>query len=125
MGGNKSKTKLIKTTDADFKLNGVTKAAILYAELGADVTESMVKLFTNKELKRLKSALKNLKVYNVKQEIAVLQQALNYGETKGIAPKIKKPESSVESQTARFRSSANSDPGSMASLIRSWISSEK
>ena len=125
MGGNKSKTKLIKTTDSDFKLNGVTKAAILYAELGADVTESMVKLFTNKELKRLKSALKNLKIYNVKQEIAVLQQALNYGETKGIVPKKQKPQSSVESQTARFRSSANSDPDSMAALIRSWISNEK
>ena len=125
MGGKNTKVKLIKTTNSDFALDGVTKAAILYAELGADITEPMMQLFTGKEIKRLKSALKKLRTYNVKQEIAVLEQALAYGERKGIAPKIQRPKSNLENKTNQFRSSADTDPGSMAALIRSWISTGK
>jgi len=125
MMGSKSNQKLIKTTEAVSSLDGATKAAMLYAELGADVTEPMLSLFTNKEIKRLKSALKRLRTYNVRQEIVVLEQALDYGERKGIVPKTKKPESTLETRASQLRSSAGSDPSSMAALIRSWISNEK
>lgn len=125
MMGSKSKPNLIKTTEPVPNLDGATKAAMLYAELGTDVTEPMLQLFTNKEIKRLKSALKHLRTYNVRQEIVVLEQALDYGERKGIVPKTQKPKSTLENRASQLRSSAGSDPSSMAALIRSWISNEK
>ena len=116
---------MIKTTQENLPVNGATKAAILYAELGADVTQSMVGFFSNKELKQLKLSLKKLMTYDVRQEISVLEEALDYGEKKGSAPKKQTPKSTMENQASNFRSSASSDPSSMAALIRTWISSEK
>ena len=125
MNAKNTKPNLIKTTQENLPVNGATKAAILYAELGADVTQSMVGFFSNKELKQLKLSLKKLMTYDVRQEISVLEEALDYGEKKGIAPKKQTPKSTMENQASNFRSSASSDPSSMAALIRTWISSEK
>jgi hypothetical protein len=113
---------MIKTTSP---MTGEKRAAILFTELGSSVTDSMLPLFTNRELHRLRKAVKNMGPYNVRDDIIVLQRALAYGASKGLVPQNVPTDSSVKQRSSELRSAANNDPSSMASLIRSWISEDE
>lgn len=61
------------------RLTGRDKIAVFMASLGVVNTKGLMKYFSTSELKRIRLALKKVKVYNSGREIRVLEEAVRYG----------------------------------------------
>lgn len=61
------------------RLTGRDKVALLMASLGVVNTKGLIKYFSTRELKKIRVALKKVKVYNKNRELRVLEEAVRYG----------------------------------------------
>ena len=111
----------IKTTFR--KLSGVQKAAILLAEIGPlhNTNFSALEKALNlkpEEVARLNAAYKSLPAYNkdfADSEIQVLNEALNYGQIKGIYKFSEKNQNSEKKSVAE--EFAKNNPKDMAQIL--------
>lgn len=129
--------KLIKQTGES--LSGIQKVAILLAELGeygqefdaADKVLANLELSTE-EVSKINLAMKNLGRYNpdstyhANREIAVLQEALDFGKAKGIFH----PSKSLSSQAPKEKVNSiadivKDDPNAILSVIKNWLSDKE
>ena len=130
--------KLIKTTIPT--LSGSEKAAILLAELGPFFNSNYDQLFgamhlSDEEIRKIRKSMKKLGRYTpakvsyekgmeqIKQEQAVLTEALEYGVRKGI---VSKTTTSTETTLKDFipseiKNIANQNPEDVANVLRSWL----
>ena len=60
-------------------LTGKEKAAILFSELGGNVTGGMLKYFSTQELRTIRKSLKRLRGYSRANEIKTLEEANRFG----------------------------------------------
>lgn len=61
------------------RLTGRDKVALLMASLGNVNTQGLIRYFSTRELKKIRSALKRVRVYNSSREIRVLEETVRYG----------------------------------------------
>ena len=132
--------KLIKTTTPS--LTGPEKAAILLAELGPFFNSNYDQLYgamhlSEEEIRKLRKSMKKVGRYTpakvsyekgmeqIKQEQAVLQEALEFGVRKGIVQKSVNTE--LTSTTLKdfipleIKNVANQKPEDVANVLRKWI----
>ena len=104
-------------------LSGAEKAAILFSELGAAVTEKMLPLFTDKELKKLSRGFRCLDPYNPATDNRVLEAACNYGKAHGIFKPVARhyQEEFEHRKENAIRSQLGNNPEAVANILRSWL----
>ncbi len=104
-------------------LSGAEKAAILFSELGASVTQKMIPLFTDKELKKLSRGFRSLDSYNPAVDNRVLEAACNYGKAHGIFKPVARhyQEEFEHRKENAIRNQLGSNPEAVANILRSWL----
>ena len=119
----------IKTTYPH--IPGIRKAAILLGELDFDASEAVFRHLhlSDTERRSLASAIRSLGRYNPRDErqvlceLAVLQEAIDYGATRGIFAAPRKPAGTGDSvrSPADIARMAKTNPDAVADVLKSWL----
>ena len=139
-GETASEERLIKTTTPS--LTGPEKVAILLAEIGPLFNSNYDQLFgamhlSDEEIRKIRKSMKKIGRYapakvsyekgmeQIKQEQAVLQEALEYGVRKGIVQKSVNteltPTTLKDFIPLEIKNIANQKPEDVANVLRKWI----
>jgi flagellar motor switch protein FliG len=120
---------LVKVTNKR-PLKGYEKAAVLLGELGPETSKPVLDALklTRKESRRIRKNIKKLGRYNpnnfneVNRELSVLTDTINYGKAKGIFNSARAIENSFIKKTeTSLKQMANSDPDSIANVLKLWL----
>ena len=112
------------------KIKGYQKACILLSEIGAkdqNLSRKILDLvqLTPKQVRQMSRAYKTLGVFSIKnkkvvqRENLVLQEAIDYGVSKGFF--VPEYRAKSESGTKEIKEMVNKSPDSIAKLIGTWL----
>lgn len=127
--------KVVEKSVLSNKISGRTKACILLSELSEDARALVMKKLklSPKEIHLLNITFRSLSSYDgsrrqCNREIEVLEEALDYGFSKGILPQksrsSSKTNSNIPSSNEDFINSIKGNPSSIAGLLKDWIDGE-
>ncbi len=117
----------IATAEADIKLTGAEKTAILLGELGMALSDDIIERvgLSEREKKAINAAFKKFGKYNphsrfeALREVQVLQEVMNYGDYKGILPPPK-PDFYQQKQNEVLGMMKN-NPDTVVNLLKTWL----
>lgn len=109
-------------------LTGKEKAAILFSELGGNVTEGMLQYFSNAELKQIRKYLKKLGKYNLSNEIKTLEETNKFGMARrilSVSPSVLNADSYAKlhenDSSKRLLKNLAKNADSVANVISVWL----
>ena len=110
-------------------LPGKVSAAILFTELGSQVTEKLLPYFSNKELRKLSKAIKALPPYNVHNTLQVLQRTEDYAKDHHFFVQVPRNPLLDELDTdlrkeLDFRSRVGASTEEVAAILGNWLNSD-
>ena len=110
-------------------LPGKVSAAILFTELGSQVTEKLLPYFSNKELRKLAKAIKALPPYNVQNTLQVLQRTEDYAKNHNFFVQVPRNPllDELDADMRRelnFRSRVGASTEEVAAILGNWLNSD-
>ena len=112
-------------------ISGIQKAAILLGELGSDASEAVFRYLhlSDSERSSLTATIRRLGKYDprderqVLRELAVLQEAIDYGTARGIftAPRKQTGQGTSVRNPTDIARMAKTNPDAVARILKSWL----